>query len=414
MRKVKTIWLINQYAMPPEYESRLRTIKFAQYLSEAGYCVKIFASSVMHNFNINLIEDHSQYIERSYGNVDFVHINTPLYKNSKLKRIYSSIVFALRTIRISKNFNPPDIILQTATVPFGNILYYLAKRTKAQYIVEVLDLWPESFAEVGLLNRESLLMKFAYWTERWLYKRADDLIFSMEGGMQYIKDKQWDNEHGGPINLSKIWYLNNGVDLDDFSRNVKDCIFSSKLLMDPTIRRVIYVGSIRLANNVKQLVDAAQELLYLKDVKFLIYGDGSDREYLESYCDKNNIDNVVFCEKWVHPKYIPYILSCSTVNILNYKPQGFGHYGGSQSKMFQYMASGKPICCNIEMMYCLIKKYNLGIAKEFKTSKEYAYAIASLLNLPHEKYNIISHNNRKTAHLFDYKFLTQQLITVFR
>ncbi len=42
MAEKKTVWLVNQYAMPPQYESRLRTIKFAQYLQTKGYEVTIF------------------------------------------------------------------------------------------------------------------------------------------------------------------------------------------------------------------------------------------------------------------------------------------------------------------------------------------------------------------------------------
>jgi len=410
---MKTVWLINQYAMPPQYESRLRTIKFAQYLSLSGYDVRIFASSVLHNFNINLITDNSKYKECSYENLYFVHIKTSIYGESKFKRIVGSIAFAIRTLEIAKKFKKPDIIIQTATVPFGNILYYLAKKFEAQYIVEVLDLWPESFAEEGLMSRKNVMMKFAYQAEKWLYSRCDELVFSMEGGSQYLIDKKWNKEQGGPIDLSKVHYLNNGVDLEDFN-NFKDLYkLSNPLLKDSSIRRVIYIGSVRLANNIQLLIDAARLLSYLKDVKFLIFGDGSEREQLERYCKENNISNVCFCEKWVDPKYVPYILSCSTVNILNYKQQGFGHYGGSQSKMFQYMASGKPICCNINMMFCPIKKYGLGISKEFQSSKEYADAISTLLNLPPEKYNEISRNNVETAKLFDYKVLTDKLIELF-
>ena len=73
---IKNVWLINMSAMPPHLEPRLQTIKLAQYLGEKGYDVKIFASSVMHNMDMNLIEDNSRYLEKSYGNVHFVHINT--------------------------------------------------------------------------------------------------------------------------------------------------------------------------------------------------------------------------------------------------------------------------------------------------------------------------------------------------
>ncbi|MBE9469352.1 MAG: glycosyltransferase family 4 protein [Bacteroidetes bacterium] len=407
----KRVWLINQYALPPKYESRLRTIKFAHYLNMAGYDVTIFASSVMHNFNKNIIEDKSNFVEKVYDDLKFVHVYAPSYGESKIKRIYSSFYFSFNLLKISKKISNPDIIIQTATVPFGNILYYLAKKKKSQYIVEVLDLWPESFAEVGMLNRNNPIMKIAYFLERWLYKKADNLVFSMEGGKQYIIDKGWDKKG---IDLSKICYLNNGVDLKDFNFHKSKWILEDNVLKEPNIKRVIYVGSIRLANNVKMLIDAAENLKEHRNIKFLIYGDGSEREKLEIYCKKNNIENVSFRQKWVDPQYIPYILSQSSVNILNYKPQGFGHYGGSQSKMFQYMASGKPICCNIRMMYCPINKYNLGIAKEFKSSKEYSDAIFHLLSLTSDEYQTIKDNNIKTAEFFDYKKLTQKLVALFK
>ena len=86
----KRIWLVNQYAMPPRLESRLRTIKFAHYLQKAGYEVTIFASSIMHNMDIDLIEDDSLYIERQYGDLNFVHIKTVL---SKRRQYLSEISF---------------------------------------------------------------------------------------------------------------------------------------------------------------------------------------------------------------------------------------------------------------------------------------------------------------------------------
>ena len=63
---IRKVWLVNKYAMPPQYESRLRTIKFAHYLQEKGYDVTIFGCSIMHNLNMDLIEDGSLYIERQF------------------------------------------------------------------------------------------------------------------------------------------------------------------------------------------------------------------------------------------------------------------------------------------------------------------------------------------------------------
>ena len=123
--------------------------------------------------------------------------------------------------------------------------------------------------------------------------------------------------------------------------------------------------------------------------------------------------NVLLKDKWVEPKYVPYIVSQADVHVLNYMPGGFGHYGGSQSKSFQYMASGKPICCNIEMAYCPIKKYDIGIAREFQTPLEYANAIVQLLDLPKAEYEAMNARAKAAAKNYDYEYLTSKMIEIF-
>ena len=82
----KRIWLVNQYAMPPRLESRLRTIKFAHYLQKAGYEVTIFASSIMHNMGMDLMEDDALYIDRQYEDLNFVRF--VLWRNHAVFRDY--------------------------------------------------------------------------------------------------------------------------------------------------------------------------------------------------------------------------------------------------------------------------------------------------------------------------------------
>ena len=41
----------------------------------------------------------------------------------------------------------------------------------------------------------------------------------MEGGKKYVIDKKWNKENGGKINLNKIHYINNGIDLEEYEIN---------------------------------------------------------------------------------------------------------------------------------------------------------------------------------------------------
>lgn len=409
---LKKIWLVNHYAMPPEYESRLRTIKFASYLTDAGYNVTIFSSSFMHNMNKNLIEDDSKYIQKKYGNLNFVHINTIGYKNNGFARFINLFQFHFKLYFLRNKFTRPDIIVHTALPPFGNIIYFAARKLKAKYIAEVLDLWPESFVDLGVLSKRNPFIRLSYFTEKWLYQKADNIVFSMEGGKDYIVEKKWDKDNGGLIDLKKVYYINNGVDLNDFNNNTSKYKLEDTDLENADIKKVIYIGSIRLANNLRELINAAFILKDYSDIKFFLYGDGEDREPLEIFCKENKLDNVIFKQKWIEPNYVPFVLSKSSVNILNYKSGSFGKYGGSQSKLFQYLASGKPICSNIKMRYCLINKNNLGIAQEFNSDEEYAKAILSLIKLDQKSSLEMFERSQNIVKEYDYKKLTEKLVNI--
>ena len=147
----KKIWLINSASMPPKYEVRIQTLKRAEYLIKAGHDVTIIGGSFLHNSNINLIKDNRKYLEAEYGIIKFIHIKTNNYKGNGLMRFYNLFLFNFRLFILSKKFVKPNVIALVATVPFSNILYYVAKRFNAKFIVDVVDLWPESFVAYKLI-----------------------------------------------------------------------------------------------------------------------------------------------------------------------------------------------------------------------------------------------------------------------
>jgi glycosyltransferase involved in cell wall biosynthesis len=201
------------------------------------------------------------------------------------------------------------------------------------------------------------------------------------------------------------------VNIEKFQQDIQQHRLPDQDLEDDNCFKVVYLGSIRLVNNIKQLIDAAYILKTHSHIKFLIYGNGSDRDYLEQYCKDKKIDNVLFKEKWIPFQNVPYVLSRSSLNILNYQ-KDFGIYGVSSGKLFQYLASGKPILCNVKISYCEIEKHNLGIAKNFETPREYANAILELYNLNIDNYNAMCKRVKEIANKYDYKELSSKLLSV--
>lgn len=410
---VKNIWLVNKYAMPPQYESRLRTIKFAHYLQEMGYRVTIFGSSVMHNMDIDLIEGEEKYIERQYDDLRFVHVKSSQYKKTAgISRVWSDIQFHYRLVNLAKKFEKPDLVVATTFPLISNPLLKYCKKHDIRYITEVLDWWPDDFIDFGLMSAKNPMMKYLFWRAKKNYAESDATVFSIEGRIEYLKDKKWDAEQGGPVEMSRMFYINNGVDLADFDSWVNQYQVDDEDLKTEK-KRIIYMGAIRMANNICQLIKAAEMLKNRDDVEFLIYGNGEDRKPLIDYCERKKLDKIKFKNEWLDPKYVPFVLSQAYLNILNYT-KGFGKYGISSSKLFQYLASGRPIVCNIDVMYSVIDKYNIGVCHEMKDEQDYANALITILGLSEEKYLAMCKRAREAVKVYDYPNLALQMAEVIK
>ena len=306
-------------------------------------------------------------------------------------------------LRIKTNKNP-DIIVHESKTPFDILCMGLAKKYNARYIVDIEDLWPYEFEQVGVMSKHNPILKLFYKLQRYIYSKSEHVVISMEGGKDYVRERKWDNEQGGPIDINRVHYVNNGISLDEFKCNAETYIVNDSDLTDKETFKVIYLGSIRLANNLDQLLDAAK---YLQDeckIVIMVYGDGPERKKLEERCNKEHIYNVKFKNKWTELQYVPYVLSCADLHILNYG-KNWAPYGGSMNKMVMAFASGKPMVCNVDMPYSEINRHNLGVDKNFSTPKEYAEAIKSIYRLKPEEYANMCKRVKEVAKLYDINYL---------
>jgi glycosyltransferase involved in cell wall biosynthesis len=248
--------------------------------------------------------------------------------------------------------------------------------------------------------------------EKRLYYHVDQIVFTFLGVFDYLKRKKWMKEQGGKIDPSKLHYINNGIDLEQFDKNKITFPRTDKDMNNADIKKIIYLGSISQANNVKTLIDAAILMKEKLQYRFFIYGDGSYRAELEQYVKDNHINNVVFKEPHIPFAECAWVVSQATVNVMNYE-KGFGSYGVSSGKMFQYLAAGKPIVCNIDIAYDnVIEDNNLGVAHDINTPEEFAEAIQRLAEQSQEEYDAMCARVREVAKRFDYKVLSDEELKV--
>lgn len=406
------IWIVNYYAGIPDNATNPRYLQFSHHFQKAGHEVVTFHASYRPAAPIELIEGDGMFEERQYDEHFFVHVRCPRYEGNGLKRMYSIWAFAWRIFKHRREFEKPDVILHNIHTPFDYPIMWAAKRLKAKYIAEAWDLWPEDFVTFGLVSSKNPALKFFYWLEKKLYYNADQLVFTFLGAFDYLKRKRWMKEQGGKIDSTRLHYINNGIDLEQFDQNVLAYRRPDGDMNDPLLTKIVYLGSINKANNVKTLIDAAALMLDKPNFRFFIYGNGAYREELEQYVKENKISNVVFKEHRITLDECPWVVSQATVNVMNYE-KGFGRYGVSSGKLFQYLAAGKPIVCNIDINYDdVINDNNLGVAHDIDAPEKLAEAIQKLAEQPKDEYDAMCFRVREVAKRFDYKVLAAKELNV--
>lgn len=410
------VWIINHYAIPPSMGGLVRHYYFSKYLRKMGHEVRIFTASEIHNTNVNMIRDGSLYKEEMMDEVPYTFLKTRDYSGNGLSRIYNMMEFPIRiqqaVNRFVKNGERPDVIYTSAPTIFAaGSAMIAAHRLKVPCVVEVRDIWPESIVEYKGMSRKNPIILALYQLEKWLYKGADRLIFTMEGGQDYIKEKNWEKK----IPLEKIRSLNNGVDLQEFDRNRIDFQLDTPELLDETTFKVVYTGSIRLVNNLGKIVEMAE---YMKKnghdkIRFLLYGDGTEREELINLCKEKGLDNICFPGK-VEKKYIPFILSKSDLNINHVKQTGIMRFGCSLNKQFDYFASGRPVLSDLTVSYDLIERYHAGVTLPTQDTQTLCQEVLRFADMPKEEYQQICKNARQAAEQYDYQKLTEKLLAILQ
>ena len=402
----KRIWIVNPQTGSPERAANPRYLELAKYFMKAGHDVTTFNSSQREG----IVIPNGKYLEKQYGDYKFVHVFAPDFVGNGLKRMLSLHKFAQNVYGLHNRFEKPDVILQNIHPPFDYPIVRLAKKLKCKYIAEAWDLWPEDFVTFGLIGAKNPVMKVAYAIEKQYYYHADDIVFTFLGAFDYLKRQGWMKEQGGKIDPKHLHYINNGIDLAQFDRDREEHPRPDIDMNNDSLYRIVYLGSINKANNVKTLIDAAAILKENPKYRFFIYGNGAYREELEHYVKENNVSNVVFKEPRISFAECAWVVSRATVGIMNYE-KGFGRWGVSSGKMFQYLAAGRPIVCNIDIAYDnLIEDNQLGVARDIETPQEFADAIRGIAELPKEEYKAMCRRVREVAKRFDYKVLAKREI----
>lgn len=411
--KRKSVWIMNHYAGMMHSSKGGRHYSIAKYLKRIGYDPVVFCCNVDHGSGSCFLPKKKEYQVIVDENIDvpFVFVDSNVYRKNDHRRVANMVNFYRNLKKAARLYaqrnGNPDIVIASSVHPLTLVAgLQIAKKFGVKCISEVRDLWPESLvAYSNRLTKNNPLIKLLYSGERWIYKKSDAVVMTWPGGFQYIKDKGWENE----IPKEKVIHIRNGVDLEDFNRNLKYGTDSE--LPYPGKKHFVYAGSIRRVNNLELLVEAADCLKKqgCLDAMIVVYGDGDEREKLTKMAEVKNLDNICFCGK-VGKDEIPYLLSRSYATILHNASTSLDKYGQSQNKFFEYLASGRPVLMTYSVGFSVCRGRHCGIELDSQSAQSIAQGIKWFCQLSDSEYGEMCGNANAVAHEYDYFQLTRRYV----
>ncbi len=400
------IWLVDHYAVPPQYYPLLRPSTFAKKLKTMGHEVTIIAASTVHNSDVNLITDGARVRKETVDGVPYVYIRCGGYRGNGPGRVKNILEFAAKLPGVCDTLEKPDAIVATSFDPltcWQGIRY--AKKHGIRAIAQIADLWPETLVAYGVAGPNNPVVRGLRALEKKIYMNADAIIFTMEGAYGYIREQGWEED----VPRDKVFFINNGVDLALFEQNRLDYPAEDAELGDPALFKVVYTGSLGRSNRLDLLLGAAA-LLDDERIRILIWGGGDELENLKERASRDGLKNVMF-KGSVEKKRIPAILAGSDALFLDAFDERVSRYGISSNKLFEYFASGKPI------LMCALSGHNpaerFGCSITYESTPEgVAEAIGRARSLSEEQRETMRRGALAAARAYSYDTLTEKLNAV--
>jgi len=283
-----------------------------------------------------------------------------------LSFMFSAIVFGI--CRIGRI----DCVVATSPQLFVAVAGWVISLVKRiPFIFEVRDLWPEEIVAVGAIKNRRVI-RLLEKLEVFLYRRADRIIAVAEGTIEILTRRG--------IPASKFTLIPNGVDVERFGRGKRKNWVREKLNLNGDFL-VSYIGTVGMAHKLEVFLEAARRLQDTPRLKFLIAGDGAEKDQLLRRKQAMGLDNVLFVEQQSREKIASFYHASDCCLVHLRRAELFTK--NIPSKIFEIMACGKPILLGTKgESKRLVSRARCGVFFEPENAKDLAAGIRRLKNRP--------------------------------
>jgi glycosyltransferase involved in cell wall biosynthesis len=351
----KTVWIIDPYTDLPTRGNRFgRYHLIAENLASFNLDVKVFISNFSHQTKSKQIINQEESVDYSFT---YCVVESVRYDNHiSLNRIKYERIFIENMLIEARKLNKPDIIIIRDPALFisKKLLKYI-RTHNINYIVDIIDLWPEIFEIVlprMLKNLSKYIFSYFYNARKNLISGsvgytavAPDYLAAIKGLTSTIPSEviYWGCDY------KRINYIVNNTE--------KSFLSSMDLHKENDDFWIIYSGTLGNNYDIKSILLAAEKLKSYCKIKFILAGSGPLSSFVEETLLSSDLQNVI---------YLGQVRSDDLFSLFKFCNIGLCTYVQKSTvsmpiKCYDYWAAGLPIINSLKRnLGKLIKEFDIG------------------------------------------------------
>ncbi len=326
-------------------------------VASTGQILRELAEGMIHEFDITIVcvvpsytgkvaDEYKKkmFYKEEINGVKVIRIRVPEFsKSNKLSRVKNILSYFIGAMIATFKVGKMDYVYSISQPPIlGGLLGVWGKWMKrAKYIYNIQDFNPEQTMAVGY-SKNKLVLKAMMMFDKFSCRQADKVIVVGRDMVETLKGRFKGRK------VPNHTFINNWIDEKEIyplpADHEKVVAFKEKYgLQDKFI--IMYSGNLGLYYDLENLMNVIEKFKDRDDVVFAFIGEGTIRESLVQYKEKNNLQNVRFIP-YQDKSDLIYSLNAGDVHwCLNAK----GIKGVSvPSKLYGIIAAGKPILGALE------------------------------------------------------------------
>lgn len=246
---------------------------------------------------------------------------------------------------------------------------WYAKRRKIPHYLYVQDLWPEN-VEIVTGIHSPLVLKPIGAMVNYIYKYCDIIFATSPSFVKEIQKRVKNNKN-------KVKYLPQYA--EEFYKPVERKPVPE--IPNDDSFKIIFTGNIGKAQGLDILPKTAKLLKGRENIKFVIVGDGRDKDnFLKQLADNDVQDMFIMIDRQP-PERIPELLAACDAAFISFMPDPLFEKT-IPAKLQSYMACGMPIVASASgETKKIIDESNCGICVELGNAELLADAITRMTNL---------------------------------